>query len=206
MAEWRPRSRDGWKDGAADGAFDALFQALEGQGAQTFADFLNPECGPLIDYVNNPLRSRVESRLVGRLRETLRSKLPEHMVPSAFVLLDKIPLTPNGKLDRKALPAPEEVRLESSSRYAAPRTPAEETLCRILSEVLRVERVGIYDNFFELGGHSLKATQALSRIRDLLQVDLPLPASELPINIDSLSDTEVDYLLRRVEVEGEAIK
>ncbi len=235
-----------WKAGAADGAFDALFQALEGQGAQTFADFLNPECGPLIDYVNNPLRSRVESRLVGRLRETLRSKLPEHMVPSAFVLLDKIPLTPNGKLDRKALPAPEEVRLESSSRYAAPRTPAEETLCRILSEVLRVERVGIYDNFFELGGHSLKATQALSRIRDLLQVDLPLrvifeaptaaalaelvlrysstadissrsiqikiktasplPASELPINIDSLSDTEVDYLLRRVEVEGEAIK
>jgi amino acid adenylation domain-containing protein len=108
------------------------------------------------------------------LREHLRRTLPEHMVPSAFVSLDALPLTANGKLDRKALPAPDFASAED--RYVAPRTPVEEVLAGIWAEVLRLERVGVEDGFFELGGHSLLATRVVSRVRELFGVELPLRA------------------------------
>ncbi|HEY0097017.1 MAG TPA: condensation domain-containing protein, partial [Archangium sp.] len=97
-------------------------------------------------------------------------------VPSAFVRLDALPLTPNGKLDRKALPAPDALKLDAARAYVAPRTPVEESLAGIWAQVLRVEKVGIHDGFFELGGHSLLATQVVSRVRSALQVELPLRA------------------------------
>jgi amino acid adenylation domain-containing protein len=96
------------------------------------------------------------------LRAFLREALPEYMVPAHFVSVPKIPMTPNGKIDRRALPAPDN-RLDEHA-YAAPRTPAEELLTRIWAEALKTERVGIYDNFFDLGGHSLLAMQAIGRI------------------------------------------
>ncbi|HEX5725518.1 MAG TPA: amino acid adenylation domain-containing protein, partial [Longimicrobiaceae bacterium] len=108
------------------------------------------------------------------LRVHVRQSLPEYMVPSAFVFLDALPLTPNGKLDRKALPAPELAPAEE--KYVAPRTPVEEVLAGIWTEVLRLERVGANDNFFELGGHSLLATRVVSRVRELFGVELPLRA------------------------------
>jgi amino acid adenylation domain-containing protein len=108
------------------------------------------------------------------LREHLRRSLPEHMVPAAFVALERLPLTPNGKLDRKALPAPELALAEE--RYVAPRTPVEEVLAGIWVEVLRQERVGVEESFFELGGHSLLATRVVSRVREVLAVELPLRA------------------------------
>ncbi|HET6314002.1 MAG TPA: amino acid adenylation domain-containing protein, partial [Chloroflexia bacterium] len=107
------------------------------------------------------------------LRGYLRKHVPEYMVPSAFVLLEKLPLTPNGKLDRRSLPAPELERGEGRE-YVAPRSPVEEALVGIWASVLGVERVGVHDNFFELGGHSLLATQALSRVRDVLHVEMTL--------------------------------
>jgi amino acid adenylation domain-containing protein len=107
------------------------------------------------------------------LRGYLREHVPEYMVPSAFVLLENLPLTPNGKLDRRSLPAPE-LDWGDGREYVAPRSPVEEALVGIWASVLGVERVGVHDNFFELGGHSLLATQALSRVRDVLHVEMPL--------------------------------
>ncbi|MFL5358380.1 amino acid adenylation domain-containing protein, partial [Archangium sp.] len=107
------------------------------------------------------------------LRAWLKQHLPEHMVPSAFVLLEQLPLTPNGKVNRKALPAPE-APTDVGAGYVAPRTPTEEKLAALWSEVLGVPRVGAEDHFFELGGHSLLATRVLSRVRSAFQVELPV--------------------------------
>ena len=108
------------------------------------------------------------------LRRFLQQKLPEYMVPSAFIFLESLPLTPSGKLDRKALPAPDQTRPELEETYSPPRTPVEESLAQIWCDVLKLDQVGVHDNFFDLGGHSLTATQLISRIRDTFKLDLPL--------------------------------
>ncbi|MEN6350336.1 MAG: amino acid adenylation domain-containing protein [Syntrophomonas sp.] len=108
------------------------------------------------------------------LREYLKGKLPEYMIPGAFMMLEKIPLTPNGKVDHRALPLPEYTRPELEEAYAAPRTPVEQALAEIWAEVLGVKQVGINDNFFQLGGHSLLAVRLFVRIRKWAGVDLPL--------------------------------
>ncbi|MGZ8498342.1 MAG: amino acid adenylation domain-containing protein [Candidatus Binatia bacterium] len=108
------------------------------------------------------------------LRSFLKRKLPEYMVPSAFMFLESLPLTHNGKLDRKALPAPEQGRPELEGRYVAPRTATEELLVAIAAGVLKVDQVGIHDNFFDLGGHSLLATQLISRIWEACRAEIPL--------------------------------
>jgi acyl carrier protein len=111
--------------------------------------------------------------IIDEIRQFLKAKLPDYMVPNAFVILAALPLTANGKIDRRALPPPESGS-EVSDKYVAPRTPMEEILVTIWSEVLKVEKVGINDNFFELGGHSLLATQLVAQIRDRLKIELPL--------------------------------
>jgi amino acid adenylation domain-containing protein len=108
----------------------------------------------------------------GELIEHLKGQLPEYMVPSRFVMLAQMPLTPNGKLDRRALPVPDHTRPELGNHFVAPRTPVEEVLTGIWSEVLRLDEVSVNDSFFELGGHSLLATQAISRVRESFGVDL----------------------------------
>ncbi len=113
---------------------------------------------------------------VSELRSFLQQKLPEYMVPSAFMFLDSLSLTANGKLDRKALPAPDHSRPELDETFSAPQTAIEELLANIWAEVLKLDEVGIYDNFFDLGGHSLLATQVMSRVRQALQKELPLRA------------------------------
>ncbi|MEW5929242.1 MAG: amino acid adenylation domain-containing protein [Gemmatimonadota bacterium] len=107
------------------------------------------------------------------LRAALAGSLPEYLVPSAVVLLDELPLTPRGKLDRRALPAPD-AGAGDAEAFVAPRTPTEERIAAIWREVLRVERVGVHDRFFDLGGHSLLATQVVTRVREALGAELPL--------------------------------
>jgi amino acid adenylation domain-containing protein len=108
------------------------------------------------------------------LRRAIKDKLPSYMIPSVFVVLEALPLTPNGKIDRQALPAPDHSRPDLEGAFVAPRTPIEEMIAAIWSQVLKLEKVGIHDNFFSLGGHSLLATQVAHRVRDTFNVDLPL--------------------------------
>jgi amino acid adenylation domain-containing protein len=111
---------------------------------------------------------------VTALRSHLAETLPFYMVPTAFVMLDSMPLTANGKVDRKALPDPDETRPEIEETFVAPRTPIEEVLTEIWADVLGLKQVGVFDNFFELGGHSLLATRVTSHVREKLQAELPL--------------------------------
>ncbi len=123
----------------------------------------------LIAYL---VASKGEEELIAVVRRHLLECLPEHMVPSAFVLLDNLPLNINGKIDRKALPDPDtEV---SSAEYIAPGTEMEKILCEIWQDVLEIERVGIQDNFFELGGHSLMAMRVLSKTKAKTGIEVPL--------------------------------
>ncbi len=145
------------------------------------------------------------------LRGYLKETLPEYMIPAAFVPLGELPLTPNGKVDRRALPAPEQTRRAMDETYIAPRTPVEETLAQIWTDVLGVERVGIYDNFFSAGGHSLLMTQVVSRIRETFGVELPMQSffqepmvADLAIKITQMraaqkGDDELSRLLAELE-------
>lgn len=104
----------------------------------------------------------------------LRERLPEYMVPSVFITLETLPLTPNGKIDRRALPSPDTSRPDVGQGFVPPRTPTEELLAGIWTQVLGIEQTGVHSNFFELGGHSLMATQVISRIGAVFQVELPI--------------------------------
>jgi amino acid adenylation domain-containing protein len=126
----------------------------------------------LVGYVvvkpNQALPSQSE------LHHFLQEQLPDYMVPTAFVYLDKLPLNPNGKVDRRVLPAPDISSLKRSSNFVAPSTPTEEVLVAIWSQVLGLQQIGIKDNFFELGGNSLLAMQVISRLRQAFGVEVPL--------------------------------
>jgi amino acid adenylation domain-containing protein len=135
----------------------------------------NPGDKRLVAYIvsNSALKTQ-DSEIINDLRCYLKQKLPQYMMPSAFVLLESLPLTTNGKIDLRSLRAPDINRAEFESNFTEPRTPDEQLIAEIWAEVLGLERVGIHDNFFELGGHSLLATQAISRLREAFQIEVPL--------------------------------
>ena len=109
---------------------------------------------------------------VSELRGHLQRKLPEYMVPGAYIQMEALPLTPSGKIDRKGLPHPDAYTCEQE--YAAPRNHVEETLCGLWQQILRRERVGVHDDFFRIGGHSLSIAQVANRIREVFMVDIPV--------------------------------
>ncbi len=145
----------------------------------------------LVGYVVPAEGARVRT---AELREHLLASLPDYMVPGAFVVLERLPLTPSGKTDRRALPAPAPSGAAEHG-YAAPRTPVQEVLAAAWAEVLGVERVGVEDDFFALGGHSLLAARVVSRVRDALGVELPLPAVFAAPTVAGLA-RRVEALLR----------
>src|SRR6185369_14396795 len=110
----------------------------------------------------------------GTLRAALRERLPEHMVPASFVLMNTLPLTANGKVDRAALPSPEGSRPELEVSFVAPRTAEERAVAAAWQEVLGVATVGVYDNFFDLGGHSLLMVRVQSHLRDAFAREVPV--------------------------------
>ena len=132
----------------------------DAHGDKILAAYLEPQSGQPAPEVSD-------------LRQHLANDLPAYMVPSTFVVLDKLPLTPNGKIDRNALPAPTFDHVRVAHESVAPRTETEQALAAIWSEVLKVGGIDIHDNFFDLGGHSLLVIRAVSRIRDVFEVELP---------------------------------
>ena len=116
------------------------------------------------------------STTASQMRNHLRQRLPEYMLPSWFVVLDSLPLTSTGKINRKALPPPTNENLSPEQEYVAPRIPTEEIVAAIFAELLHVDRIGILDDFFECGGHSLLAIQLASRLRETFQVEVALRA------------------------------
>jgi surfactin family lipopeptide synthetase A len=161
-----------------------------------------------------------------QLKEFLKERLPEYMLPSSFIMLDALPLTATGKVDRNALPT--QIGVEGEENYLAPRTALEEVLAGIFSDVLSLERAGVNDSFFDLGGHSLLATQVVSRVREAFQLELPLRklfqaptvarlatailedeghrerverTAELLLKLANLSDDEVDDLISHREAQ-----
>jgi amino acid adenylation domain-containing protein len=153
----------------------------------------------LVAYVVAAAAESVPS--TGVLRAFLQEKLPDYMIPSAFVFLDALPLTANSKVNRQMLPSSDQLRPDLRIEYVAPRTPIEQLLAEIWSDVLGIEKVGIYDNFFELGGHSLLAIQVILRVCDALQLDLPL---RLLFESQALSDMAIAILKKyasRIEQE-----
>ena len=161
-----------WSVGSA-GHFDATFHrphvtAASQQHHRVDAD---PDWAR---YANNPIRADLSHALEPDLRKWLAVRLPEPMIPSHFVILDALPRTANGKLDRKALPTPHHVRPDLEEMFVGPRTAFEEQVAAVWAEVLKLKAVGVHDNFFELGGHSLLGTQVISRLCRLFQRTLPL--------------------------------
>jgi amino acid adenylation domain-containing protein len=132
-----------------------------------------------------------------QLRANLLQSLPDYMVPAYFVTLEVMPLTSNGKIDRRALPAPDTTR--SATGYVAPATPTEEALARIWADVLKLDQVGIHDNFFELGGHSLLATSLISRIREDFQIDLALRTLFEQPTISVVASLIEEQIMREIE-------
>jgi acyl carrier protein len=152
----------------------------------------------IVAHEDGPGQKRLVAYVVGggegeplttsALRRFLRERLPDYMVPANFIFLEQLPLNSNGKVDQRALPVPDRARPDIEEGYVAPRTPTEETLAAIWSELLMVERVGVFDDFFELGGHSLMATQIISRVREAFGVEITLRVFFQTPNIGELAE------------------
>jgi amino acid adenylation domain-containing protein len=165
-----------WSRSAGPGCIDVLFEregtTLEVFRPRAWVDRRSAEHRSHGAFANNPLHAKQEQLLLPTLQAFLRQTLPDYMIPSAFVKVDALPLTPSNKLDRRALPVPDDTRPDIWSDFVAPRSEMEHVLAAIWKEVLRWNRVGVHDNFFELGGNSLHAVQMFSRIRNVLGVDI----------------------------------
>lgn len=173
-----------WTDQDTTGSYNVLFQRKNTQSKLISQNkVISPMRASNIErmsqrswsvYANNPTRSKMNRELLSQLRRYLGEHLPQYMLPSAFVLLENFPLTLNGKVDRRALPPPGRSRPDLEERYVEPRTPIEERIAAIWSDVLGLDQIGIFDNFFALGGHSLLATHLVFQVSKALQVECPL--------------------------------
>ena len=162
LTGWRIHFR--MADGNFAGDYDVVF--IKSKSEQTeFPRYPSVEQKRAREYSNNPLKEKLAAYVTPQLRTYLQDQLPAHMIPSDFVLLENLPLLPNGKIDRRTLPTPPRSRNTATKPYIAPSTELEHIIANIWCDVLGLEKVGVDDNFFELGGHSLKAVQVISRFQ-----------------------------------------
>jgi amino acid adenylation domain-containing protein len=165
----------GWDGPALQGSYRVVLKRTKGTPSRPIL------CSPIrelppsdIGYANRPITTQFIRKLPGELRGYLKSKLPEYMVPAAFVILQELPRTISGKLDYKRLPELDEKLLDINKEHSKPKTAIEETILGFWKDILDLDKIGTEENFFELGGHSLMATQVISRIRETYKIDLPL--------------------------------
>jgi FkbM family methyltransferase len=152
-----------------------------------------PEFHPPLPALDEPFISTSE------LRRFVGQKLPDYMIPAAFVEMESLPLLPNGKVDRQALPLPDAARPRLGEEYVAPSTPYEEILVEVWQEVLGLEKIGVHDDFFDLGGHSLLATQVTSRVRDRFEIDWPVRALFEAPTIAEMGERVEQTLIAEIE-------
>ena len=158
----------GWSAGET-GCYDVLFQHdATADRPVAISPPTNGRVEPWTAYANDPLSGQVASRLEPELRHYLRERLPDYMLPAAFVILDEMPLTPNGKVNRRALPEPELSRPQLATALVMPQSDTEKAIAKVWQDLLRLEVVGVNDNFFELGGNSLLLTQVHQKLATLL--------------------------------------
>ena len=186
-----------WSPNSKEGSYDAAFVREEQQGI-----ILTPltqstrSGGNWMRYVGDPLTSQIATEIAPQLRKHCSEKLPAYMVPTAFVVLESFPLTPNGKVNRRALPAPDLSSFAQENEYIPPRDRAEETLANIWSEILNLPKIGVHDDFFDLGGHSLLAIVLMSKIEQEFGKQLPLSTL--------LSNRSIAALAQQIEGNQEA--
>jgi amino acid adenylation domain-containing protein len=157
----------------------------------------------LVAYFTSP--NQTASQLwprASQLRSWLKQRVPDYMIPSAFVLLDTMPLTRNGKVDRPALPEPGQSRPELDTPFVAARTLIEEDLAKIWAEVLSLDQLGVHDNFFDLGGHSLAATRVISQVIKRFQAEVPLQALLSAPTVAEMAAMIVEHQARRLDRES----
>ncbi|MEM7595095.1 MAG: amino acid adenylation domain-containing protein, partial [Cyanobacteria bacterium P01_A01_bin.83] len=197
-----------WSGEGAEGCYDVIFQHNDSKFVveSTVIASIDREVKSWSAYANQPYQGAEDRHLIPQLRSFLEDKLPDYMIPSAFMVLDKLPLTPSGKIDRRSLPSPQISRRDLDVDFVASRTATEEILATIWAEVIGLDQVGIYDNFFHLGGDSIQATQLISRIRDKCQIELPLRylfespnVAELSQKILEASQDKLERLLPAIE-------
>ncbi|KAK9670841.1 hypothetical protein K7432_017374 [Basidiobolus ranarum] len=192
-----------WSRQQNDGCFDVIFTQIGLLAPQRY-NFKEPNYSlwKWKSYGNNPMHEVVNKQFVPRLLDHLRTILPKYMVPNSMIILESLPVMLNGKVNRLALPIPSSHQFGANSNYVEPGTMLEKTLERIFSEVLGFERTSIHDNFFDLGGHSLSATKVISRIRMVLQQEVPLKFLFEAPTIASLSERLEILASESIRVEG----
>lgn len=165
-----------WINTDATGCYDVIFQSLI-QKASSNQEVVRERHTAKTD-TNNPLQAQLARQIIPQLQQYLKQNLPDYTIPAALVVLENIPLTNNGKVNRRALPVPNwgrnAISFSAASGATTPTSPTQQKLANIWVELLGLKTVGISDNFFQLGGHSLLATQLISRIREAFSVELPL--------------------------------
>jgi amino acid adenylation domain-containing protein len=177
---WQLGQESGWdiRIGFADqnaGACDLLcLRPVPGARRMVRSAAAPAQQRPLRAYANTPTGKRTRQQLAEALRRHLRSRLPGYMIPASFVWLDALPLTPHGKVNHRALPAPDRDQSKDAARFAPSETPLHEQIVETWKGVLGRDGFGIDANFFNIGGHSLMATQVVSRLADILDIDIPL--------------------------------